>query len=51
MKDKKVFYITEAIEEITDILIDKTSLKNIKVQTHYRGFDGDFQVKTDMKRL
>jgi hypothetical protein len=31
MKDKKVFNITDAIEEITDILEDKMSLKNIKV--------------------
>ena len=31
MKDKKVFNITEAVEEITDILEDKMSLKNIKV--------------------
>lgn len=51
IRNKSVFDITRAIDEITEILEDKTSLKNIRIETFYHGFDGEFEVKTDMKRL
>ena len=51
MKDKKTFDVAVAIKEITDILNDKSSLKNIKIETHLRGFDDHYLVKTDRKRL
>jgi signal transduction histidine kinase len=51
IKDKKTFDISEAIKEITDILNDKSKLKNVKIQTHFRGFDDHHMVKTDRKRL
>ena len=51
MKDKKTFDITMAIQEITEILEDKSKLKSILVQTRFRGFGDSYMVKTDRKRL
>ena len=51
MKDKQEFDLSESIREITDILNDKAALKSIKIQTHFRGFDDHYYVKTDKKRL
>ena len=51
MKDNKTFDVTKAIQEITQILEDKTSLKNIKVEIQYRKFCDFYDVKTDRKRL
>jgi signal transduction histidine kinase len=51
MKDSKTFDMPEAIKEITEILADKSSLKNIKVMTHFKGFNGIDLVNTDRKRI
>ena len=51
MKDNKTFEIPQVIKEIQEILDDKISLKKIKLDIQYRGFNGLFSAKTDRKRL
>ena len=51
VKDMKIQDIKDIIKEITDILHDKIEFKNIKVKSHFIGFENCFYVKTDAKRL
>ena len=51
-KDLKVFNINDAISQITEIQFDKTTMKNIKMTTVLKGFEGCSNlVMTDQKRL
>ena len=51
-KDNKVFSAKHAINEISEILEDKTKMKQIKVRTLFVGFENkEFLVKTDQKRF
>jgi signal transduction histidine kinase len=49
-KNITIFDIKLAVQQIIDILEDKTQMKNIKVKTRFIGFE-NLDVKTDMKRL
>ena len=53
-KDIKVFSAKKAINEITEILEDKTKMKEIRVRTIFKGFETEikkFLIKTDLKRF
>lgn len=49
-KNISVFDIKLAVQQIIDILEDKTVMKKIKVKTRFIGFE-NLDVKTDKKRL
>jgi len=46
-KHLTVFDIREAIKEIIRMLENKVLVKGINVQTFFKGFDKDYDVKTD----
>jgi signal transduction histidine kinase len=50
IKDFQIFDIREAMDEILQILEDKSMLKNITVETHFKGFNHSM-VTTDKKRI
>ena len=50
-KNITIFNIKEAVAEIIEILRDKTEMIKIDVKTMFEGFETDFIVKTDQKRM
>lgn len=40
-----------AINEIVEIVIDKILMKSIHIEVIYKGFEDDFRVCTDQKRI
>ena len=50
-KNFTVADIREAMEEISDIMMDKIEMKGITIQHHYKHFLERYETKTDIKRL